>query len=41
MYFKVNKELVKIYLKEIIYIESIKDYVKIITPGKSVILISA
>ncbi len=24
---KVNKDLVKIYLKEIIYIESIKDYV--------------
>ncbi|OQP50851.1 DNA-binding response regulator [Niastella yeongjuensis] len=37
MYFKVNKELVKIYLKEIIYIESIKDYVKIVMPGKSVI----
>jgi DNA-binding LytR/AlgR family response regulator len=37
MYFKVNKELVKIFLKEIIYIESIKDYVKIVTSGKSVI----
>jgi DNA-binding LytR/AlgR family response regulator len=37
MYFKVNKDLVKIFLKEIIYIESIKDYVKIITPGRSVI----
>ena len=37
MYFKVNKDLVKIFLKEIIYIESIKDYVKIITTGRSVI----
>jgi DNA-binding LytR/AlgR family response regulator len=37
MYFKVNKDLVKIFLKEIIYIESIKDYVKIVTPGRSVI----
>lgn len=37
MYFKVNKYLVKIFLKEIIYIESIKDYVKIVTAGRSVI----
>lgn len=37
MYFKVNKDLVKIFLKEIIYIESIKDYVKIVTAGRSVI----
>jgi DNA-binding LytR/AlgR family response regulator len=37
MYFKVNKDLVKIFLKEIIYIESIKDYVKIVTPGRSII----
>lgn len=37
MYFKVNKDLVKIFLKEIIYIESIKDYVKIVTPLKSFI----
>jgi len=37
MYFKVNKDLVKIFLHEIIYIESIKDYVKIITPGRSII----
>ena len=37
MYFKVNKDLVKIFLKEIIYIESIKDYVKIVTAGRSII----
>jgi two-component system, LytTR family, response regulator len=37
MYFKVNKDLVKIFLNEIIYIESIKDYVKIVTAGRSVI----
>jgi DNA-binding LytR/AlgR family response regulator len=37
MYFKVNKDLVKIFLKEIVYIESIKDYVKIVTPGRSII----
>jgi DNA-binding LytR/AlgR family response regulator len=34
MYFKVNKESVKIFLKDIIYIESIKDYVKIVTEKK-------
>src|SRR5688500_183532 len=37
MYFKVNKDLVKIFLNEIIYIESIKDYVKIVTTNRSVI----
>lgn len=37
MYFKVNKELAKIYLREIIYIESIKDYIKIITDTRSVV----
>lgn len=37
MYFKVNKDLVKIFLNEIIYIESIKDYVKIVTKNRSII----
>lgn len=37
MYFKVNKELKKIFLKEIVYIESIKDYIKIITDTKSLV----
>jgi Response regulator of the LytR/AlgR family len=37
MYFKVNKDLVKIFLNEIIYIESIKDYVKIVTTNRSII----
>jgi DNA-binding LytR/AlgR family response regulator len=37
MYFKVNRDLVKIYLKDIIYIESIKDYIKITTDTRSFI----
>jgi DNA-binding LytR/AlgR family response regulator len=37
MYFKVNKQVKKIFLKDIVYIESIKDYVKIITTDKPVI----
>ncbi|WP_153799164.1 LytR/AlgR family response regulator transcription factor [Foetidibacter luteolus] len=37
MYFKVNKELVKIFLKDIFYIESIKDYIKIFTKEKAVV----
>jgi len=37
MFFKVNKEMVKIFLKDILYIESIKDYIKIVTPDKSYI----
>ena len=37
MYFKVNKQVKKIFLKDIVYIESIKDYVKIVTTDKPVI----
>lgn len=37
MYFKVNKQVKKVFLKDIIYIESIKDYVKIVTADKSLI----
>lgn len=37
MFFKVNKEMVKIYLKDILYVESIKDYLKIVTEEKSYI----
>lgn len=37
MYFKVNRDLVKIYLKNIVYIESIRDYIKIITDNQSII----
>lgn len=37
MYFKVNKQVKKIFLKDIVYIESIKDYVKIITTDKPII----
>lgn len=32
MYFKVSKESVKVFLKDILYIESLKDYIKIVTP---------
>jgi DNA-binding LytR/AlgR family response regulator len=37
MYFKVNKQVKKVFLKDIIYIESIKDYVKIVTTDKPLI----
>jgi len=37
MYFNVNKELIKIFLKDILYIESIKDYIKIVTADKTII----
>ena len=37
MFFKVNKEMIKIFLRDILYIESIKDYIKIVTPDKSYI----
>jgi DNA-binding LytR/AlgR family response regulator len=37
MYFKVNKQVKKVFLKDILYIESIKDYVKIVTTDKPLI----
>lgn len=37
MYFKVNKQVKKVYLKDIVYIESVKDYVKIVTTDKPLI----
>lgn len=37
MFFKVNKDMVKISLKDIIYAESIRDYLKIVTNEKSFI----
>lgn len=36
-YFKVDKEMVKINLEDILWIESIKDYVKIHTPHKTLV----
>lgn len=37
MYFKVNKQVKKVFLKDIVYIESIRDYVKIVTTDKPLI----
>ena len=37
MFFKVNKDMIKIYLKDILYIESIRDYLKIVTAEKAYI----
>lgn len=37
LYFNTNKKKVKIFLKEILYIESQREYVKIYTTGKTII----
>lgn len=37
MYVKVNKDMIKVFLKDIIYIESIRDYLKIILENGSLI----
>jgi DNA-binding LytR/AlgR family response regulator len=34
LFFRVNKENIKLHLKDILWIESFKDYIKIITPDK-------
>ena len=38
MFFKVNKDMVKIFLKDVLYIEGIKDYLKVCTGEKSYIV---
>lgn len=35
MFVKVNKDQVKVYLRDILYVESIKDYLKIVTKDRS------
>ncbi|MGC9375998.1 MAG: LytR/AlgR family response regulator transcription factor [Bacteroidales bacterium] len=37
LYLKENKKMVKVYLKNILYLESIKDYVKVVTVSKTVV----
>jgi DNA-binding LytR/AlgR family response regulator len=37
LYFRVDRKMVKVILDEILYIESLKDYVKIVMPSKTVI----
>jgi DNA-binding LytR/AlgR family response regulator len=37
LYFRADRKMVKIMLKDILYIESLKDYVKIVTSGEPVI----
>jgi len=36
-FFNVNKKMVKVYLDEILYVESLKEYVKIYTKEKSIV----
>jgi len=37
LFFNVSKKKVKIYVDDILYIESLKEYIKIVTAGKSII----
>jgi DNA-binding LytR/AlgR family response regulator len=37
LFFNVNKRMVKIFLDEILYIESLKEYIRITTPTKSIL----
>ena len=37
LYFRADRKMVKVMLDEILYIESLKDYVKIVTPTKTTI----
>jgi DNA-binding LytR/AlgR family response regulator len=37
LFFNVNKRKVKVFLQEILYIESLKEYIRITTPNKSIL----
>jgi DNA-binding LytR/AlgR family response regulator len=37
LYFRVDKKMVKVFFNEILFIEALKDYVKIITTGKTIV----
>jgi DNA-binding LytR/AlgR family response regulator len=37
LYFRSDRKMIKVSLDEILYIESLKDYIKVITPSKTII----
>lgn len=37
LFFNVNKKMIKVYLDEIIYIESVKEYIRIVSGGKTIL----
>lgn len=37
MFFNISKKKVKVYLDDILYIESIKDYIRVVTPRKTIL----
>ena len=37
LYFRSDRKMIKVSLEEILYIESLKDYIKVITPTKTII----
>jgi DNA-binding LytR/AlgR family response regulator len=37
LYFRSDRKMIKVDLEEILYVESLKDYIKIITPSKTII----
>ena len=37
LYFRSNRKMIKVSLDEILYVESLKDYIKVVTPTKTII----
>ncbi|MDX5481643.1 MAG: LytTR family DNA-binding domain-containing protein [Hymenobacteraceae bacterium] len=37
LYFRVDRKMVKVILSDILYIESLKDYIRIVTPGRQIV----
>ncbi|UKJ06168.1 LytR/AlgR family response regulator transcription factor [Solitalea lacus] len=37
IYFRADRKMIKVFLKDILYVESLKDYIKVITPTKQII----
>jgi DNA-binding LytR/AlgR family response regulator len=37
LYFRADRKMVKVYFRDILFIESLKDYIKIVTPSKTIV----
>jgi DNA-binding LytR/AlgR family response regulator len=37
LYFRTDRKMVKVYFRDILFIEALKDYIKIVTPSKTIV----
>ena len=37
LYFRADRKMVKVFFKDILFVEALKDYIKIVTPGRTIV----